>query len=202
VIDDYLAELRRLLPRRLRQRALDEVEDHLRESAEKYGELEAVRRFGDPAELARGLAAVHVRSAIGAAVVSSAALLVVPLFAYVVTENALPPATWPEGAMPTNLEWKLQAAMGLYGLALSAFAFGALLLLLRRAAAIALLTLGGAAAATAAMGVVATALSLEWADAVVGASRALATLGAAQAIIAAAVAAVAAHARGVVRSAS
>src|SRR6187402_1588404 len=55
-IDAYLAELRRRLRHRpfARRRILEEVEAHLRESAEAVGEDEAVRRFGEARVVAAG----------------------------------------------------------------------------------------------------------------------------------------------------
>jgi hypothetical protein len=54
VIEEYLAELARLLPRgRRRRRILAEVEAHLRDAAAEHGDAEAIARFGAAAEVAR-----------------------------------------------------------------------------------------------------------------------------------------------------
>jgi hypothetical protein len=54
-IDDYVATLERHLavhPRR-RKRIIDEIESHLRESAQRHGVAQAIARMGPPAEVAR-----------------------------------------------------------------------------------------------------------------------------------------------------
>jgi hypothetical protein len=62
LVDDYLMELRKLLPKALRKDIAAEVEDHLQESASSNGEEVAVARFGSAQEVARafaGQAALH-----------------------------------------------------------------------------------------------------------------------------------------------
>ena len=62
LVDDYLMELRKLLPKALRKDIAAEVEDHLQESASSNGEEVAVTRFGSAQEVARafaGQAALH-----------------------------------------------------------------------------------------------------------------------------------------------
>jgi hypothetical protein len=184
VIGEYLRELGSLLPWTMRRRVLAEVEDHLRSSAVQHGEEEAVRRFGPPRDLAADLAAAHVAPALRVAVAFAAALVCVPLAVYVVTENSLPPAPWPEGAMPETLAWKIRVGAVLYVVAVAAFATAGALAFLRRASGTALLALAATAVSVAAMGVVGCALSLEWANAVPGAPGSLAALGAAQTLVA------------------
>ena len=167
MIDEYLRELARELPSWLpvRRRILAEAEDHLRESAREHGEREAVARFGAPADVARSFAPVCALSASRVAALAVFALLAVPVLTYPVVENALPPAPWPEGAMPGHLAWKQDALAALYlAAAVAAAATG---LLFRRgrgllvADASALVPLVAAAAVSAALGV-------QWAEAVAG----------------------------------
>jgi hypothetical protein len=161
MIERYLAELERRLPRRGRRRILVELEDHLRSSAEAHGEEEAIRRFGRPEDVARSFRrGPNVgRIALGAAVVT-----MLPAF-YGLPENHLPPATWPEGQMPFGLEWKRDAVLVLAGLA------GIGILSGRRV--VTLLGLAFAVAASA----LAVILGIEWADAVPGTPAWLAPAG-------------------------
>lgn len=121
-IDAYLAELRRRLRHRpfARKRILDEVEAHLRESAEAVGEDEAVRRFGAARVVAAGYPPPW--GLLGGAV--AAVGLVV---AFGAAENVLPPAPWPSAAAtPASVRLPQE-------LALLCGAFGVFALLLRRA---------------------------------------------------------------------
>lgn len=119
-IDDYLEELRRLLPLTRRERFLREAEMHLREASEArlrdgLGRVEAealaVEAFGPVAVVAermrRETAPVVVRRASGVAFVGLSALFL-PL--YVVPENLLPPAPWAE--RPEYLGVLLGVALG------------------------------------------------------------------------------------------
>lgn len=152
MIERYLAELARRLPRRGRSRNLAELEDHLRASAEAHGEEEAIRRFGRPEDVARSFrrAPNLARIALVAAV-----LTMVPAF-YGVPENQLPPAPWPEGQMPFGLEWKRDAVLVLAGLAAAGIVSG------RR-----IVTMLGLAFAVAASAL-AVILAIEWSSAVPG----------------------------------
>lgn len=161
MIERYLAELERRLPRRGRRRILAELEDHLRSSAETYGEEEAIRRFGPPEEVARSFSR---GPNIGRIALVAAVAAMLPAF-YGVPENQLPPAPWPEGQMPFSLEWKRDAVLVLAALAGVAIFFG------RRA-----VTTVGLAAAVAASAL-AVILALEWADAVPGTPSWLALAG-------------------------
>jgi hypothetical protein len=153
MIERYLAELERHLPRWRRRRILTEFEDHLRSSAEIHGEEEAIRRFGPAEEVARGFRRGPnlARIALAAAVAT-----MIPAF-YGAPENSLPPAPWPEGEMPTALEWKRDGVLVLAALAAVAILSG------RREA-----TLLGLASALAASALAVT-LAIEWRDAVPGA---------------------------------
>jgi hypothetical protein len=53
LVDDYLAELQRLLPKAIRKDISDELKDHLQESASSHGEEAAVAQFGPAREVAR-----------------------------------------------------------------------------------------------------------------------------------------------------
>jgi hypothetical protein len=121
-IDAYLAELRRRLRHRpfARRRILDEVEAHLRESADAVGEDEAIRRFGTARAVAAGYPPPW--GLLGGAV--AAAGLVV---AFAAAENVLPPAPWPSAAA-TPASVRLPQELALLCGALGVFA-----LLLRRA---------------------------------------------------------------------
>ena len=121
-IDAYLAELRRSLRHRplARRRILEEVEAHLRESADAVGEEEAVRRFGEARVVAAGYP--PRRGLLGGAV--AAVGLVVALGAI---ENSLPPAPWPSAAATPDSVWLP------HQLALLCAAFGLVALVLRRA---------------------------------------------------------------------
>ncbi|MBO1766178.1 hypothetical protein [Allobranchiibius sp. GilTou38] len=79
-VEDYLDELRRLLQVRgsVRRRLLGECRDHLEESAAAVGPTEAVRRFGDAAEIAASLdAEVATRRAQRATLASAVGVIAV-----------------------------------------------------------------------------------------------------------------------------
>jgi hypothetical protein len=147
MIERYLSELAQLLPirGRGRRRILAEVEDHLRESAGALGsEQAAIRRFGTPeaiaARFAEAGAVQATRWALVALAVAGAGLAA----AGIVSENTLPPAPWPEGETPGELNWKLDAALAGF---LVAFAAGVAGILLRRRLRAALAAVGLGAAA-------------------------------------------------------
>jgi hypothetical protein len=173
----YLGELGRALPRAslLRRRVLAEVEDHLREAAREVGEEAAVAAFGDARALGRRYAP---QAAARVAALAVLALLAFPVLAYPVYESNLPPAPWPEGAMPGHLEWKRDAVVVLLLVALGA-ALAALPSLGRLLAplVVALGALGGASL----LGIV---LTLEWTEAVSGTPGWLLAVPAAQLVLA------------------
>jgi hypothetical protein len=152
MIERYLAELERQLPRRARGRILAELEDHLRTSAEVHGEDEAIRRLGPPDEVARSF---RRAPNLGRIALAAAVATMLPAF-YGLPENQLPPAPWPEGQMPFGLEWKRDAVLVLAALAAAALLSG------RRR-----VTMLGLAVAAAASGL-AVILTIEWAEAVPG----------------------------------
>lgn len=160
MIERYLEELERRLPRRGRRRILAELEDHLRSSAELHGEEEAIRRFGPPEEVARGFR----RRNFGRIALAAAVATMLPAF-YGLPENHLPPATWPEGQMPFGLEWKRDAVYVLAALATAAILSGR--------SRVTMLGLASAAAASA----LAVILGIEWADTVPGTPAWLAPAG-------------------------
>jgi hypothetical protein len=104
-IESYLAGLERRLPRYRRRRVLSEVEEHLRDSADRHrdelapeeAEAAAVADFGPVELVARRLraeVAVGETRLASAAAFGAVLLFVFPL--YVVPENTLPPAPWAE----------------------------------------------------------------------------------------------------------
>jgi hypothetical protein len=165
VIERYLAELERALPRFLWRgaRILEEVEDHLRASAARVGEEEAVRRFGRPHELARAFRRSQAALIAAAAVL---AVLALPVLGYPLLENTLPPAPWPEERQPHHLHWKQDRAAQLFLAAAVAGIAGTALVTRRRTAALVLLAF--AVLALVGMGAIGTVLSAQWAEAVPG----------------------------------
>lgn len=124
-IEQYLAELARLVPRRRRRRFLEEAESHLHDAAaghERRGltrdtaEEAAVRDFGAPQVVARRFlvagALCELRSAT-AIVAGGALLFVVPL--YGIPENTLPPASWER--KPTDILVLQVVTVALWGAA-------------------------------------------------------------------------------------
>jgi hypothetical protein len=164
-LERYLRELAQALPRTspARRRVLAEVEDHLREAAREHGEEAAVAAFGDPQELARRYAP---QAATWLAAVAVLGLLAFPVLAYPLYENGLPPAPWPEGAMPAHLEWKRDVVAVLLLVALGAGI--AALPSLKRGGRALLGPLTVALGAFAVAAVLNAILTVEWADAVPG----------------------------------
>lgn len=180
MIERYLAELAALLPRTAwrRRRILEEVEGHLRDAAREHGEEEALRRFGDPATVARGFAPAFAASAARVAGLLLLPLLALPVLTYPIVENALPPAPWPEDGMPSQLAWKQDAALVRFAVALGAgaVALGAL----RRAGPELLAAVGVSLAALVAASTLQVALALQWPDEVPGTPWWLALVACAQ----------------------
>jgi uncharacterized membrane protein len=124
-IDEYLAELERLLPRSARRRALAEIREHLRDAAARHraagsssfqAEEEATREFGSVRDVARRFASeLAVRETRIATVLAlgAVAFFVFPL--YVIPENSLPPATWAE--VPRDIHALQRIAIGCWLLA-------------------------------------------------------------------------------------
>jgi hypothetical protein len=177
VIERYLEDLAQALPWGVSQRRiLAEVEDHLRASARVVGEVEAVERFGPPADVARGYKPV------GAARLAAVAVALVALSfpahpaLYPLAENTLPPAPWPTEAMkPAHLAWKQDVTMAL--LLLGAGAVAVALVTLRRGNGATVAAAGTAVVALAGAAIVATVLAFQWAEAVPGTPGWLAPLG-------------------------
>jgi uncharacterized membrane protein len=157
VIERYLDEIARRLPRLGRRRILAELEDHLRESADVHGEEEAIRRFGSPEEVARGFR----RPSLLPYGLIVAALVLAFLAMYPIPENTLPPAPWPGNRPPDYLHWKQEKVAQLFLLAVVA-AFGSVFVLRRLLMAVAL-------AALAAMTLIGAVLAYEWQQEVPGA---------------------------------
>jgi hypothetical protein len=156
-IEEYLQALGRLLPRGpRRRRTLAEVEDHLREAAEEVGEEEAVARFGSPEEVARAFADERVARAIPWSALVVLLCLGGYLGAYVLAENALPPAPWPsESEAPSFLRWTAAGATWSFAAAAGAGVLALVLAALSRGrsalAALALSTLALALASSLAL---------------------------------------------------
>jgi hypothetical protein len=162
-IDAYLAELGRRLGRDplLRRRVLVEVEDHLREAARRDGVEAALERFGSPDLVAQGFAAERAASAAVWATAAVAAAAGGFLVAYLVGENALPPAPWPtEAATPAALRWKLAGLQIAYAVGLAS-AVVAVVAAWRGAARLALLVGTAATSAVASAVVLAVVEALQ-----------------------------------------
>lgn len=177
MIERYLNALAGRLPPLGRRRVLAEVEDHLREAAREHGEQEAIDRFGPPDRVARRFRALYTRWIVALAAV---ALVAYPVLTYPIIENTLPPAPWPEGAMPTHLEWKRDAVTALFFVALGAGLARRVQLVLAVAGAASVLNL---------------VLGIEWAHAVPGTPAWLLAVPAGQLAIVLSAAALAARAR-------
>jgi hypothetical protein len=105
-IDAYLAELERRLSWTARRRALPEVKEHLRDAAARHREAgaspfdaeeAATRDFGPPHEVARRVdGEFAVRETRIASLLALGAVLAFVFPLYVIPENTLGPATWPE----------------------------------------------------------------------------------------------------------
>jgi hypothetical protein len=159
-MNEYLQALARALPRgRLSRRFLDEVEGHLRESAEAHGsEAEAVARFGTVDEVAARLRGeIAQRASLVAGRVVLVATLVYALPFYVLPENAFPPALWLE--MPSELAWKHEAAIVAFVVAVVSAVAG---IALGRRARLVALTL--AVASLAASLVISAIMDAQWAE--------------------------------------
>jgi hypothetical protein len=127
--------------------------------------------------VAREFRALRLRWIVALAAV---ALVVYPIFAYPVVETNLPPAPWPEGAIPTHLEWKRYAVTALFFVALGAGLARRVQLVLAVAGTASLLNL---------------VLGIEWAHAVPGTPAWLLAVPAGQVVIVLSAAALAARAR-------
>jgi len=119
-VRDYLVSLSRELrvgPLR-RRRILAEVEDHLREAAGRDGEGAAIDRFGPVGEVASRLNRQwRVRTRL-AAIAVLGGVAVVFYSVQGLMDGLLPPAPWPEDAIPSSLAWQSRAAQGLVLVAL------------------------------------------------------------------------------------
>jgi hypothetical protein len=189
-LERYLAELAHRLsgPGTTRRRLLAEIDDHLREAvadgerrglARRYAEQEAVRRLGPAAVVVARLAPMLAAAALRRAALALLAgiVLVVPV-AYGLSENLLPPATWPTDAPPAELRWKVEAA---FVLLLVAALAGLGVFIAARAGrlGLALASAGAAAGVLLTAAVLWTTLAVEWAQRVPGAGGAFAAAGAA-----------------------
>ena len=173
MIEQYLAELRRRLPFYCRRRVLEEAEEHLRLSASRVGEEQAVAQFGSIDDVAQAFCA-RAKSFYAALVLAAAVAF--PVLAYPLLENGLPPATWPsEDQMPSELAWKRDAIVWLFaaGAVCGAIALVGYLRRRRVFAPAALASL----AALAALGTLATVLNVQWREHVPGVPAGLLALG-------------------------
>lgn len=160
----YLVELEAALPRvpLLRRRFLREAEDHLAETVAALvaagvdpaeAERAACARFGAPAQVASGFAddvAERLRAIVPGVVLAAALLFVLPI--YVLPENTLPPAPWPE--IPGSLAWKQDAALVAFAVAVGVGILAAVM----RALPLTALAVLSLAAAT----LFSTLLDLQW----------------------------------------
>lgn len=168
-IDEYLAELGRLLPRARRRRVLAETEEHLRDAAracreegldDRAAERLAVERFGASESVAGEVAAVYAIVGVRRAsllAVGAALALFLPL--YGIPENTLPPATWDQ--KPSDIGM-LQTVLVVTWLTASLFAGLGLALSLLRHARAARAALLGAVAAVVTFLVVGSLLFARW----------------------------------------
>ena len=168
-IDEYLEELRRLLPRIARVRALAEVREHLRDSAAQHrtagisagdAELRATGEFGDVQDVARRLGReLAVRETRLAALVTLGAVAVFVFPFYVIPENTLGPAPWAQ--KPSDIVLLQKVALGLWSAAGALAAASAIVAWTRwpRAASVALIAAGAAMLATTAASI---ALWVRW----------------------------------------
>ena len=184
MIEGYVDELGRALPRvarARRSRILREVASHLNDAAgalERGGmpraaaEAEAIRRFGAATSVASEFAPLLVASALRRAAGWLLAGLVLALpAAYGLSENLLPPATWPTESPPFELRWKVGALAAL--LVVAGFAALVSVLLARpRRLSLALVPAAATAVSLAAAVLVAVALAVEWSSRVPGAGGA------------------------------
>jgi hypothetical protein len=160
----YLRELEQRLPFALglRERALSEIREHLREGGD-----EALARIGPVDELAGELGReLRVRAAARASwlIPVLVGLFVVPF--YIVPENTLPPAPWE--VKPGYLEWKQHVAVVAWLVALGLGLAG--LLLGRLLPRVAVLPLVAAIAALGVAVVFGSLMAVQWIEAVPGTS--------------------------------
>jgi hypothetical protein len=121
-IDAYLAELERTLSRAARRRALPEIKEHLRDSAARHraagaspydAEEAATRDFGPADEVARRIdGELAVRETRLASLLALGAVLAFVFPLYVIPENTLGPATWPE--VPSEIVALQRASIALW----------------------------------------------------------------------------------------
>ncbi len=124
MIDNYLMALRHRL-RIPADRIIAEVDDHLRESAEQYGEAEAIARFGSPEGVARRF---HLEARQRAARQGIRTLVITGVLlaiGYVAVDMLQPHNPWPDRNMPLALQWKLMLG-GMFGLVALAFGVAAM----------------------------------------------------------------------------
>jgi hypothetical protein len=154
----YLEELERALRRhrvsgRRRRRFLAEAEDHI------ACDPSALATFGDPDGLAREVAAAERPRRIRLltlALVGTILVFVAPL--YGIPENTLPPA--PAQGLPASVEWKLDWAIVLYGVALALAALAFILSFVRPR--LAMWPACGAVGALAASAALGSAAAIQW----------------------------------------
>jgi hypothetical protein len=176
VIEHYLFDLRMQLAfygvrRRRAERAVAEARDHLTELAAEHGPEEAVDRFGPAHSLAIEIARTEQPVALfrcALVLLGAVALFVLPL--YGIPENTLPPAPWVE--RPDYLTWKLNVAVGAFGIALAAatLAVAAAWLRWRRVTLVVLAFAGVSLAVSAGIGTIG---AVQWAQAVPGSGTTL-----------------------------
>ncbi len=129
MIEPYLAELSRELrvgPLR-RRRILAEVHAHLEDAG---GDEEAIARFGAPREVAARFNELH-RPTPWLAVLAPLVGILVVFWAVQGLESRIPPAPWPEGEAPANLEALFDLATVCY---LVSIALGLATVIVRRRA--------------------------------------------------------------------
>ncbi len=168
-IDEYLAGLQEALPRPLRHDVVDEVEDHLRESAAVHGADEAVARFGPARELGRVFA---VRSALRD-VRRASLLLLLAVIPLVVAAFPLPHGLLPAWGATPIAEWPQrpiavadrQDAILILLLACVALVLAGVVTAAFRRVRLALLLHFGALLSTVALGLVVADLAVRWARA-------------------------------------
>jgi hypothetical protein len=173
----YLRELEQRLPFALglRERALSEIREHLREGGD-----EALARIGPVDELAGELGReLRVRAAARASwlIPVLVGLFVVPF--YIVPENTLPPAPWE--VKPGYLEWKQNVAVVAWLVALGLGLAG--LLLGRVLPRVAVLPLVAAIAALAVAVVFGSVMAVQWIEAVPGTSAGVTYAGIAASVV-------------------
>lgn len=166
LIDDYLNELKGLLPRVVRRDVADEVEDHLRESASMHGEEAAVSRFGAARDIARasaGRAAMHYLRRAAVLLVLAAVpfgLAAFPLPTDLIPAwGATPFDRWPQEDV--QVAGQQDAILVLFCVSVALVVLGVLLSVLRWRR-IGLMLHAGSLTAIVALGVTVTVLSVRW----------------------------------------